>query len=207
MSQTNNNTVNHEKARFRNKLYVLLMVAIFLAPLMLAKYYYFHGDVKIAATNQGQLLTNPHNVSELHLNKPFIQSADAWRDKRWHIIYQPPKKCDRECEQVIYKLQQVHIALGKNKDRLQRVLIHNNNISNNLDHWRYIYDKYPHMTMTSFTNKNLTNNNIISSRKVYIADPLGNIIMSYNINDDDLSNFDSKIFKDTKRLLSVSRIG
>lgn len=191
----------------KNKLYLILMAASFLLPLIIAHYMYFYGDIKGATTNKGILLSNPHNVSELQLNKPVIQSADAWRDARWHILYLPPQKCDKKCEQILYKLQQVHIAMGKNKDRIQRVIIHNNNISSHIDEWRYIYQKYPHMTMTSFNNISPLNTEIIKPDNIYIADPIGNIVMRYDLNGNGLDNFDDKIHKDAKKLLSISRIG
>lgn len=179
------------------------MVLMFLLPVFFANLYYYYGDVQGAATNQGKLISQPHNITELNLTSAKLSNTDDWQDNRWRIIYQVPRTCHNDCEQIIHKLQQVHIALGKNINRVQRINIHAK-----LNNYNNLYAKYSHIVAMLSNNENESSEqksqNITNSDNIYIADPLGNIILSYQITD---NKFDSKILKDAKKLLNLSKIG
>ena len=177
-----------------------LIVAIFVSPLIAANLYYHYGYMKGAVTNQGELLNGQDNLSDLHFEplETNNQTSDNFRPKQWRVIYFADSKCDKACEQALFKLQQVHIALGKNLHRFSRTIVHSSN--NTPEDWQPIYIKYPHMTSVYAKHSLPT----LSKNNLYIADPLGNIILSYQLEDQD---FDKKIFKDMKKLLNISKIG
>lgn len=200
----------------KDLLKILCIVSIFVIPIILSYLYYFFGHPRGGITNHGQLIAGVHTVSDLNLDtdltavKPNSHnqlSSDPYSKLKWQILFQAPDACDLECEKVLYKLQQVHIALGRNINRLQRTNIHQS-VQNINDSWHDLYSKYPHMTAV-FT-KNSENNtatskiNILEQNKIYLADPLGNIILSYDLRS---NNFDTKLFKDTKKLIHLSKIG
>ncbi len=197
----------------KDLLKILCIVSIFVIPIILSYLYYFFGHPRGGITNHGELITGVHTVSDLDLktdltavkpNSHTQLSSDPYSKLKWQILFQAPDTCDLECEKTLYKLQQVHIALGRNIHRFQRTIIHQN-IN---DSWYSLYNKYPHMAAV-FT-KNANNNtdanraHILEQNKVYLADPLGNIILSYDLKS---NNFDTKLFKDTKKLINLSKIG
>lgn len=201
-----------------------LIIAVFIAPLIAANIYYYYGLKKGGVTNHGVLLTNQNNIqnkiSDLDFNQDFNIilnqkfklsniKINKYDNSKWQILYFVPNYCGSDCENVLYKLQQVHIALGKNLNRAQRVVVHSglddiNNMhqTTSLNNWKNIYYKYPYMTSV-LTNKNISKLNL-SINNIYLADPLGNIILSYEIKDPRLAD---KLFKDAKKLLNLSKIG
>jgi hypothetical protein len=196
--------------RNKNLLKLIVIIIIFMLPLLIAQYLYYYGNITGAQTNKGNLINNPHNLLEFNLTSNTLSQSDEWQDNRWRIIFIAPEKCQKTCSSVLYRLQQVHIALGKNTNRLQRLNIHTVDYTKNLEHWTTIYDKYPHMTMSIYkaehANKDSLLNNFDPS-SIYIADPLGNIILSYDTTLKNFEDFDTKIFKDIKKLLNISKIG
>lgn len=190
----------------------LLIVLAFIAPIVLAHICYKYLPIAGGVTNQGTLIKNPANISELTLNTQFaaevaVNNTDAWQEQRWRIIYLMPEACLEQCQNIIYRLQQVHISLGKNINRLQRLNIYQRDTPYNYDNLQSIYNKYQHITIASIdTTQTNTHNNTqsLDPANIYLADPYGNIILSYKISD---SDFDKKILKDTKKLLNISKIG
>ncbi len=193
--------------KYTNIIKLLLIISSFILPLITAHFMYYNGDIQGGSTNKGNLIKNPHNISELRLYNPELHNSDTWRDHNWHILYVMPNICDQQCLDILFKLQQVHIALGKNQDRVQRVNIHNNELINNISSWHTLYDKYPHMTLATSAKFDLCQEgdvSIIDQNHIYLADPNGNIILSYNQKN---SKFDTHLLNDTRKLLKLSKIG
>lgn len=183
----------------------LLLVLVFLCPLFLAHMSYKYFDIAGSKTNQGQLLKNPPNLSQFTLDTTLAQrlqldNTDNWKTHRWTIIYFVPEVCNDSCFTILHKLQQVHIGLGKNLNRVQRLNIYSNSDIHDLTGWRETYSKLPHITIANLDNSQ----KLLETNYIYLSDPLGNIILSYKLSDND---FDKKIFKDTKKLLNISKIG
>jgi len=97
-----------------------LVVLIVALPIMLASYFYMHGSFQGSAHKKhGTLLTPPILVSELLLKTSQPQRQPA--KPHWTLIYFQQSPCQRQCEKRLYSLRQIHIALGKDSSRLQRV--------------------------------------------------------------------------------------
>lgn len=187
----------------KNQLKLIFIISIFIVPLIAANLYYVYGHRQGGVTNNGILLTDVKNISALELISTPDSNTDLYSKSKWQVLYFASNQCDNQCKQVLYNLQQVHIALGKNINRFQRTIIHaNQNQNKNLALWQDFYKNYPHMT-SAFSSKDIANLNL-SVNNVYLVDPLGNIILSYSIND---PGFHTKLFKDSKKLLSLSKIG
>lgn len=219
--------------RRKNLAKLLLIIFIFIFPLLVAHYMFYYGNIIGGSSNKGLLITEPHNISELNVRPLNYEKSDAWLDKKWHVLYLAPSNCNKTCSNILYRLEQVQIATGKNSNRVQRVNIHPIAEPKQLDKtWLDAYNKHQHMTMLSSesdyklvgkpgaelgaklnididSDKTQQNSilNILDKNNIYIADPLGNIILSYSIKADGIEDFDSKIFKDLKKLLNISNIG
>lgn len=155
--------------------FILLIIAFILPIVISWLLYYNHEHFSLKTTNHGVLVNPPMDVKNL------------WRDhdsKKWQIVYVPNHVCDTDCENVVYTLNQIKKALGKDS---QRVDI------------KKISFSEPHISAQkqSFVNEKFSIEN-----KVYLVDPAGNLFMYYA----DSSN-PMNILKDLKHVLEVSQIG
>ena len=98
-------------------------------------------------------------------------------------------------------LRQINTALGKDMNRLQRILIHDQNVK----YPSNLKELYPGMILIYDKPNNL--HGIIDTisenqSSIFLIDPLGNVILKYN------EEFQGKkLLKDIKKLLKLSRIG
>jgi hypothetical protein len=102
---------------------LLLIIALFLLPVVIALTMYWF-SVRPDAAHYGDLIDPPR---PLHFppmltwqNKPF--SETELRGK-WSLLYVAPTPCSEQCVAQIYLIRQIHAALGKEKGRVQRILL------------------------------------------------------------------------------------
>lgn len=190
--------LNYKNQRIKNQLKFLAIVAIFIIPFIAAQLYYHHGNHQGGITNLGTLLNNPHNISELGIDNTVMS------DKKWRALYLAPSLCDDSCDQVLDRLQQVHIAMGKNINRFQPIILHKiASTKTSYAAWDVMYKKYDHIISRAIPVNNDTLH-ALENNKVYLVDPNGNIILSYEIKN---QSYAEKILKDAKKLMNLSKIG
>lgn len=79
----------------------------------------------LGTSNNGALITPPRQISDATFTDD-VGAAFAWQDldPRWTMVMvNQGSACDVACQQRLYFTRQVHIALGKEFNRVQRVLI------------------------------------------------------------------------------------
>lgn len=78
----------------------------------------------LGTKNNGVLIKPPRAIAELPLalanDEPF---EFAKQPKRWSILIPVAAHCDSQCQHNLYITRQIHIALGKDANRVQRYLI------------------------------------------------------------------------------------
>ncbi len=160
--------------------------------------------------NQGELILPTVPVEKMDLKDsrtdqvfPLSQLAG-----KWSVAYLLPDQCSDFCHKNLYNIRQVHTALGKNADRVQRMvwaLPHQNQKLSS-----FIFDNYPEVTQTivetapfkQYLDPFVDEVERVEMGAFYIIDPLGNVMMAY------AGDMPAKsIMKDLKRLLKVSQIG
>ncbi len=192
-------TTSINKNRFQLALVILIpSIAMGLAWIM-----YFTGAwIPEGRTNKGELLLPPAQFSALHLQSGE-KSVDAAETKGlWRVVVFGSTRCEEsECIESLYKTRQVHIALGKESDRVTRF---------------YIAPEKPVPSSELKTEHpgiywlNADKNHVQTvlglkhwpENRIFIIDPLGNLIMGYQV---DQSGGD--LLKDLKKLLKASNIG
>lgn len=110
---------------------VLLMVAI-VATVLAAGFLIFPKtreqrdallDV-LGTTNHGELISSPLSIKELGLQK---QNGAAWKfddqKPKWRLLILGDEICSGSCEDMLHLTHQVHLRLGKNAHRLERIYI------------------------------------------------------------------------------------
>ncbi len=78
----------------------------------------------LGTKNNGVLITPPRAIAELPLTLGDGEQFEfAKQPKHWNLLIPVVAHCDNQCEQNLYLTRQIHIALGKDADRVQRYLI------------------------------------------------------------------------------------
>ena len=174
---------------------LFLLLAAFALPIIVAKFALEQNWLDSAVTNKGELLEN-----ELTLSQIGLDIADY--DKKWLILYTLPVKCGSECEKALESVHNTYVALGKEMPRVIPVALTQRPFSPE-QITQIKQSKWRVQDMPSVAKDHLEHS------KVFIVDPLGNIILVHQIPADvkKLPEFGKQILADMKKLLKYSRIG
>ncbi|MBT3548974.1 MAG: hypothetical protein HOI56_02855 [Gammaproteobacteria bacterium] len=185
----------------RGQLKLTIIVSIFILPFIIS--YLMLDDYSpgkdYATTNYGDLIIPMVNISDVNI----IVDNKTLPNGKWLLLYYSNTKCDKECFESIYLMRQVNTALGKDMDRLKRIFLSNNLLSNSVK--TNLLENYPDLLIIkNKPNKIHVLIKEVSNNKnaVLLIDPLGNVILRYD------NNFDGKkLLKDIKKLFKLSRVG
>lgn len=183
------------------------LALLFLGPLALAWLVYFGAPGLRPADNvsHGALIDPPPLLEPL----PAVRVGDGAEvevfRQRWTLFVVADNDCDLQCVDTLTKMRQVHIALGKNMDRLDRVLVLNGNGQT----LRGALDDLPGLATAVGTEelfaaiaRATVAQEAAADESIFLVDPLGNLMLRL---DRDVPPRD--LHTDLKRLLRLSRIG
>lgn len=149
-----------------------LLVLVFVGPLLAAQLLYaFRNHFTFNTLETGTLLSPPISAQTL----PGFEKAFLGK---WQLIYLKPQSCDLHCQNTSPPLEQIHRALGKEKNRVE---------------YRSIAFQNP-----SGAEKKPT----LQSGDCILIDPAGWLMMQYSPEANPRG-----IVKDLRRLLSLSHAG
>lgn len=181
-----------------NRSMMLLLAAVFILPVLLAKLALDNGWFNQAATNKGELISPPVDMSVLQASQ---------QEPKWKLIYVLPEVCGIDCENALYSIAQVRSALGKESDRAEVVVITHE--KSNLAQLTLLREK---------KNTRLLATDLKSLQQVFkenttdgifIADTLDNVILRYplQIEQEQAVLHSRDILSDMRKVLKLSRIG
>jgi cytochrome oxidase Cu insertion factor (SCO1/SenC/PrrC family) len=193
--------------RPRGRKQLLLLTALFFAPLLAALLLYFLlPDWRPQTrTNYGTLVTPARPLPDLPLldqdGKPIDEHLLLGR---WIFLYAGGESCDQGCEEKLHQIRQIRTLLNEKRSRVLRVYLapdaaalsaaHTQLAAENPD-LAFITDEAAQGALREFFAPQ-------QPQALYLIDPLGNWLMVYD------GKADSRgILKDIKRLLRVSQIG
>jgi len=137
-------------------------------------------------------------------------SVNDYLQGKWTLLYIGDSDCDEVCNNNLYKMRQVNIAQNENMKRVQRLyLVRGEELPGTLD--ALLEKEYPKMEVVLFPDtqaQQLSPDFVIEgvpmggAERVYIIDPLGNLMMYYPVDADP-----GGMLKDLKKLLKYSKIG
>ena len=86
-----------------------------------------HVDVlgSVGTANHGELIDPPRSVSEVVFQHEGVAET-LWQDlpAKWRLlVVQRGERCDVICQQQLYQTRQIHLALGKDFNRVGRVVL------------------------------------------------------------------------------------
>jgi len=201
---------NAEKIK-RSQWLVLVMLAVIIVPSIGALILFVGGWRPDSTKNYGELVVPARPLVHIQLQtleNKRIGETDL--QGKWTLIYFATDSCGEDCQKNLYNLRQIHISQGKNQPRIRRMLIltgdsfRNSAAKIRMDYPELTVVGGSEMAMKSFVEQfRLPAGSPLGDKgRVYIIDPLGNLMMSYPAGSDPTG-----IRKDLSRLLYVSHIG
>lgn len=191
------------KQRMNNRLQLALVVLIPSIAMALAWLMYFTGAlVPEGRTNKGELLLPPAQFSALKLQDGDTKVDLDDTEGLWRVVVFGSTHCNEsQCQESLYKTRQVHIALGKDADRIARFYVapENPKPSNELE------SEHPGIYWLKADNRNIQKTLGLKQwpeNRIFIIDPLGNLIMGYQV-----GQTGGDLLNDLKKLLKASNIG
>jgi hypothetical protein len=201
----------------RQRLTLILLALLFFAPLGLAFCAYYGLQWRPGArVNHGKLIEPPRPTPALSLPRVAIAGdapaagggaagADLFKGK-WTLLYWGPGACAATCRTELYNTRQVRAALRQD-DRLQRVFVADGACCD-LD---FLRTQHPDLITVRATPEAAallallklgSGDEPAAADRVYLIDPLGNLMMSYPPDAQPKG-----MLEDLKRLLGLSHVG
>jgi len=205
---------SHQQNVKKNRKTLLLLLAMFITPVILAYAAYFGQWFSGPGGAQGQLIV-PEQVTDIEDYSLFKKNGDLFTGKEfetlyWWLIPLDTTRCDQECTNLnLYAINQTYIGLGKEASRINELLV----VSKESD---LNSGKFP-IAFSTFTESGLKANEKTHSDKrldlpanyIYLVDPLGNIFMRYPLikNEKNAPVLSKKLRNDILHLFKYSRLG
>lgn len=200
--------VTPQPAPNRKPFFVVL--SLFAAPLLLSfAVYYGTGWRPTGTTNKGDLISPAVSLPAVALTTAQGTATDATflRDK-WTLVHIAPGICDDACRTALVGMRDARLLLGKDVSRVSRVFLY----SGSCCEAAYFDIEQQGLISASIDSEagksllklfpSLDEGQPLQTRRTYIVDPLGNLMMSYAAGTDPRS-----IYQDIKKLLKYSHIG
>ena len=195
----------------KNRRKLLTIVAWFLIPLAVATTWYkvlperFHPT---SSTNNGELLDPIFTLDPFeHQTVQGVVFSNKDVEKVWTLVHFVEGQCDELCSQSLYRTRQLRISLGKDIDRLNRVVVLG--LSGEGESNQKMWASHPDLrVLISAENgvgsqiKSRVENIPFSRDALFLIDPLGNVMMHFS------ETLPPKLIKkDIRKLLKLSHIG
>jgi hypothetical protein len=207
-------TMKHAPApRTRSRLSLLLLLGVFGAPVVLAwlAFYVFPDWRPAGTSNHGQLIAPLRPLPAFEFETLSGDRIDeTFLRGKWTLVYLAQGACAEPCVRQLYNLRQVRLAQGKNIDRIQRLMLWERAVlrpgqrAELAEHFpgqvmAALPDRVPAELLETFA---LDEQDPMRAGRVYLVDPLGNLMMSYQPEDKPRG-----MIKDLERLLKYSGLG
>jgi len=204
----NDATLRAQSAHDRRQRRILVGIALmFFAPLAVCFYLYYgpSGWRPGGRVNAGDLIEPPRPLPPLAL--PLFSGGETAADflkRKWTLLYAAPGPCAELCRTSLYQTRQVRIALDRDMNRVQRVFIADPACCDET----FLHEQHPDLiTLRAGPEAAPLLNELpvqgsSNAPRVYLIDPLGNLMMSYAA-----ESKPKGMLEDLKRLLRLSSIG
>ena len=186
---------------------LLVIALLFLLPVALSFYLYYGQAWRPAGTaNHGDLITPPLTLPAITLRDSNGNTVEHAFEGAWSLIYVGPGACDARCREALYLMRQVRLALNRDSERVQRVFLYEGECCDE-PYFSTEQQGLVRIDLDSDADGKLVRVfpspvPLVESGRIWLADPHGNLMMSYAAGADPKGMLD-----DLKRLLKLSHIG
>jgi cytochrome oxidase Cu insertion factor (SCO1/SenC/PrrC family) len=200
-------------SRTRSRLSLLLLLALFASPVVLAwlALYVFPEWQPARTVNHGQLIKPLRPFPAVRMQAISGDTIDeTYLRGKWTLVYLRQGPCAEQCVRQLYNLRQVRLAQGKNIDRVQRLMLWDA-VGVGPEQRAELADHFPGQAIAVPTDRAaavvlelfaLDEQDPMRAGRVYLIDPLGNLMMSYGPGDEPRG-----MIEDLERLLKYSGLG
>jgi len=195
----------------RGRLRLLLVIAIFVTPVVLACALYFGGWRPETPRAHGELVTPARPVADAEL-RTLDGKAVAFSafQRQWLLLYFGSSECAAACERALVNMRQVIAAQGRQAQRVRAAMVVTDTRA--LSSLRQLLSAHPDLTPLTAAPEQLARlarefelpagGALAGQHRIYVIDPLGNFMLSYPADVDP-----NGMRKDLQRLLRYSQIG
>ena len=181
---------------------IWLLLAVFFVPLLIAFALYYGAWRPGGSTNFGELIDPPRPLTPPPLTAlNGEQLAPQFLRGKWSLVYIGAGDCDARCREALTLMRQVRLALGDDLARVQRVFLATDPCCDRA----YLDAEQPGLIVappSAPASALLEQFPHAASGRIYIVDPLGNLMMSHQ-----QGAPPKGLLEDLKKLLKLSRIG
>ena len=186
----------------KGRLVLVTIALMFFLPILLAWFLNFYSDFKRDAQgiHHGELIVPPLPLGDLKVTA-IGGSEILSLEKKWTLIFLVSDQCDLACEDKLYQLRQIRLAVGKDREKVERVLVIDNEIDwsdyeNSFQNQKVIVKGSPSYESII---KNLKSVKNFDSNAIYLMDAYGSLITKYAY-----KTAPKGIIKDIERLIRVA---
>ncbi|MFK8067184.1 MAG: hypothetical protein AB8D52_02970 [Gammaproteobacteria bacterium] len=196
--------------KLKSRLTLILLFVIFLTPFIGSQILYKYTDLGRdgGAASKGDLILPPITLENVTLLDPYKPEEEIKLHKRWSLLTFTTRDCDEKCINNVYRMRQIRLAIGKHYDRVKRVLV----VKEITDVVKMKESLKDYQGQLIIKADNVSSEFIdafkideaedpYNSGRLYIIDPLGNLMMSYSADQNP-----GDIIKDLTKIFRVSRI-
>ena len=188
-----------ESKILRSRLILLGVALVFIIPILVSWYLVFFSDFKKGdgGTQKGELISPVIPLGEpevFNLKSKTIESING----KWTLLFFVENECNQLCEDKLYQIRQIRLALGKDRDKVDRLLV-----SKNKQQWSQYTNsfngqKYIDPTSRDYNRliKKFNDYVDLDLKATYLIDPYGFLMMKYPQDDNPMGTI-----KDIERLI------
>jgi len=184
---------------------LIALISVFLLPFIGGWLAFYVFDYRPLSQNYGALVepVRPMSLPVLTTQDGRELKEDFW--KKWSFVVLMDEDCADLCRNNLFYLRQMRIALGRDMDRVQNVLMLKADVNDDLA--KFLLE-YPKMTVLSKVSQSLFDAFELpgippgKAPLMNLIDPHGNLMMTYSAVNDPAS-----VLSDMRRLLKLSQIG
>lgn len=200
-------TLNPPQKNSHTRLVLGLLFLIALGPFLFAWTIYTKSDhFHLQARHEGELIQPPLLTTPLvyhDLDGQTFTGEDLLG--KWWLLYVTPTQWGVSSDEWLHQMRQIHIALGKNNNRMGRLLVADPGQNLPLD----LQAQYPHLRIASVAHTDklyyflaYATPEAAKNGAMYLVDPRGHLVLHYPA-----TASASGMLEDINRLLRISQIG
>lgn len=175
----------------RSRRTLIIVLIAFLLPVIIA-WVILDQHWYQAGTNKGTLMANP----------VALEQAEALPEG-WKLAYAPPADCQQACQNALFVMNQIDVAVGKDTDRLTPIVL----TPTPRDDIAQYHQQFEFTEVVSA--ELLSQLSELPENTLFIIDPLNNVMLYYPTHrDQETMVLEGKnVLADLRKLLKLSRIG
>ena len=189
----------NEQIQKSNRRKLLLLLALMCAPVVISYALYFL-DYKPESKHYGDLIpiVKVTGKATNQVDNTILRMKDL--HGKWVLVTIDSGHCDEACQQKLYFMRQVRLVQGKQKHRIERLWLINDDVIPNAE----LVKEYEGTFFAKAQDSEILGfieTKEIQTKHIYLIDPMGNLMMRFPENVDR-----TKMGHDIKRLLHVSQL-